>query len=80
MPLCEQALENHLAFRGEVVKPFVALVFFAPFAEEQPLALQPAKKRVQSAFIDGDTQVAKRFAERVTVVLFTEGGEHGENQ
>src|SRR6266446_10522543 len=80
LPLCEQALQNHLAVGGEAVKPFVALVFFAPFAEEQPLALEPAEKRIQGAFIDGDTQVAKRFAERVTVVLFTEGGEDGENQ
>ena len=49
---CEQLGENLLAVAGEAVEALVALVFFAPFAGQQPCVFKAAQQRVERAFVD----------------------------
>jgi hypothetical protein len=62
-----------------MVEALVALVLFAPLAEQQPLGFESAKKRIKSALLDVHTMVRERLAERVAVVLFTELDEDGQD-
>jgi hypothetical protein len=80
LPFGEQRLQHGLAFGGEAIKAFVALVFFAPFAKEKTLGFEAAQKRVQGAFIDGHALVGEGLAEGVAILLFAKHGEDGEDQ
>jgi hypothetical protein len=79
-PFREELLEHGFAVRGEDVKALVALVFFAPLADEEALGLETAQQGIQSAFIDGHAVVGESFAEGVAVLLGAELGEDGEDE
>ena len=64
----------------EAVEALLALVFLAPLAGEQALALEPAEERVEGAFVDGEALVGECLPERVAVVLVPELDEHGQHQ
>ena len=80
MPLREQLLQDHLAVTGEEIKPFVALFFFSPFADEQALAFQPPQQRVQRAFVDGHAPFCKGLSQCVAVLLLAQRGQHRQHQ
>src|SRR5690348_11590079 len=68
-PLVQQLLQNRAALRRKPIETLLALVFLAPFARQQTLRLEPAKQRVQRAFVDLEAEVGERLAQRVAVVL-----------
>jgi hypothetical protein len=57
----------------ELVKTFVTLPFFAPFAFKQTLAFQASKQRVQRAFINLNAMVSHDFSQRVAILLGVQG-------
>src|SRR5215471_15467119 len=63
LPLREQLFQDHFAVPGQPVKPLVALLFFAPFAEQQALALQSPQQRVQRPFINRHALLLERLAQ-----------------
>src|ERR1700744_471099 len=79
-PLAGQLAEQPRAVVGEAVEALVALVFLAPFAGEQPLALQPPQHRVERAFVDLQAGVGQLLAQRVAVALGLERPEHRQDQ
>jgi len=58
----------------------MTLANFAPFADQQTLALQPAQQRVQSAFVDGHPMLGQCLAQRVSVLLAPELRQHRQDQ
>src|SRR5277367_5649240 len=80
LPLRDQLFENDLAVFRKPVKPLVALVFFAPLADQQALRLEAPQQRVEGAFIDGHAVVGEGFAEGVAVLLGLKGGQDSEDQ
>ena len=80
LPLGEQRLQDGFAFRGEAVKPLVALVFLAPFADQKALALQASQERIQGAFINGHAVIGERFSEGIAVLFGAKHDEDGENE
>src|SRR4051812_14753397 len=79
-PLRLEQREDAAAVRGEAIEPFLPLVFFAPLAREQALALEPAEQRVQSAFVDRQASLGERLPEGVAVMLAAELPEHGQHE
>ena len=69
-----------MAFGGELVEAFVALVFFAPLAGEELLGFEAAEEGVEGAFLDGEAFVSEGFAEGVAVVFGSELGEDGDDK
>ena len=69
-----------MAVAGETVEALVALLLLAPFADQQTLALQPPKQRIESVFVDGHAAVGEGLAQRIAVVLLAELGEDGQNE
>ena len=63
-----------------MVEAFIAPGFFAPFAGEQPLALQTAKQRVERALVHVEAVFGEELAERVAVLLRPQRGEHREHE
>jgi hypothetical protein len=51
-PFGEQMGEHWGALRREPVEALFALIFLAPFAEEQPLGLEATQQGIQRAFVD----------------------------
>src|SRR5215831_2825024 len=80
LPLRQQLFQDHFAVGGEPVKPFVALLFFAPFAEQQPLALQAPQQRVQRAFVNCHALFLERLTQRVAVLFPAQGREDSEHE
>jgi hypothetical protein len=79
-PLCEELFERGGTGGREAIEALVALVLFAPFAEEQALGFKATEERVKGALLNVDAVVGECFTERVAVVLFAELGEDGEDK
>src|SRR5579872_2829001 len=80
LPLFQKLLESLLARRGETVETFIALVFFAPLANQQSLVFEAAKQRVECAFVDFQAVVGKSLAQGVSVALGAKLGEDRESK
>lgn len=80
LPLFEQLTKDALAVARKAVKTFVALFLFTPFADEEPLALQTAEKRIEGIFVDRHTKVGEGFAQCVSIALGAELCQDGQNE
>ena len=72
LPLGEHLLENIGALGREKIEALLALVLFAPFADQQALRFQAAQQWIQSALIDGHTMLGQSFAQGVAILLGAE--------
>ncbi len=73
-------LEDLAAVLGEFVEAFLAVVFLAPFAVEETLGFEAAKKRVKGAFVDLDAEAGEILAQGVAVMLAPELGEDRDDE
>jgi hypothetical protein len=80
LPFGQQLGEDGFAFGREEVEALVAFFVLAPFAGQQALGFESAEEGVEGAFVDVHALLGEGFAEGVTVLLGTEGGEDGENE
>src|SRR6185312_9845704 len=79
-PLGRELLQDQLAVGGQTIETLIALLFLAPFADQQALALQPAQQRIQSAFIDLHALLGKRFAQGVAIAFVPQFSQHRQDQ
>src|SRR5262245_57927037 len=80
LPLGGQLAHDAAPGGGQLVEALLPLVFLAPFADEEPLALEAAEERVERAFVHRQVALGERLAERVAVVLAAELAEDAEDQ
>src|SRR6266851_2017045 len=80
VPFLEQLLEDARPVLRKAIKPFVALVFLAPFAFQQALGFQPTQQRIQGALFDLHALVRQRLAQRIAVMLFAKLRQHRNDQ
>src|SRR6267143_805898 len=80
VPFLEQLLEDARPVLREAVKPFVALIFLAPFAFEQALGFQPPQQGIQRALLNLHPLIRQRFAQCVAVMLFAKLRQHRNDQ
>jgi hypothetical protein len=80
LPFGKQLLEDLFAYVGEDVEALVALVFFAPFTDQQALSFEAAEEWIEGAFVYGHAVFRQSLAEGVAVLLGVELGEDGEDQ
>src|SRR5260370_17526957 len=80
LPLGEQLFQHQLAVARDFVETLVALVFFAPFAGQQPLALQAAKQRIERAFVHLQAALGKPFTQGIAVLFVAKLGQNRQNQ
>src|SRR6516225_4422578 len=68
-PFIEKLFENAFAVGGKNVEAFVALVLFAPLADQESLRFQAAQQGIQGAFVDGHAMLGQGLAQGVTVLF-----------
>src|SRR6202034_2379642 len=69
LPLRQKLLKDQFSVPRQNVKALVTLIFLAPFADQEPLSFQPAKQRVESAFVDGHPMFSERLPQGVPVLF-----------
>jgi hypothetical protein len=79
-PLYEELLERGGAGGREAVEALVALVLFAPFAEEQALGFKATQERIKGALFNVDAVVGEGLTKGIAVVLLAKLGKDGENE
>lgn len=79
-PLAEELGEDFRSLAGELIESLFPFVFFAPLAFEKSLGFEAPQQRIKSVLVDGDSEVGKRFAENVTVLLLAELSHNSEDE
>src|SRR5512140_188634 len=80
IPLGVQLLEHRAAGGREPVEALVAAIGLAPFALEQSLRLEAPQQGIERALVDVEATLRKGLAQRVAVLLRTQGGQRREHQ
>src|SRR5262245_40121774 len=79
-PFDEPERQHPRAVVRQTVKALVALGLFAPLAYQEALALEPTQKRVERALVDFQPALAQHLAQRVAVLLGSQGGQHRDGE
>src|ERR1700722_12182581 len=79
-PFVQKQREDFGAAGREAIKTFVALIFFAPLAEQQALRFEAAQQRIERAFVDNQAVVLERLAQCVAVLLGPQLRQNGDDQ
>src|SRR5580704_1466297 len=80
LPLGQQLLQNRFAIGGQAIETLVALILFAPLADQQALRLEAAKQGIERAFVNRHAVFSQRFAQRIAVVLDSKRRQHRKGQ
>ena len=78
--LGQELFQDLATFPGELVKPFLPVVFLAPLAFEEALGFETPEKWIQGAFVDLDAEGGELLPESVAVMFPAELGEDGDDE
>ena len=78
--LAQELFEDVATVLGKFVEALLAVVFLAPFALEEALAFEAAKKGVEGAFIDLDAEAGEILAQGIAVMFAPELGQDRDDE